>query len=105
MRRAETWPRTILHVDLDAFYASVHQRDEPALRGRPVAVGGRARRAEVIGASQEARGCGVRAGMPIDDARERCPDLVVVGPAHGRYREASRQVHDILRRFTSPERI
>jgi DNA polymerase-4 len=105
MRRAETWPRTILHVDLDAFYASVHQRDEPALRGRPVAVGGRARRAEVIGASQEARGCGVRAGMPVDDARERCPDLVVVAPAHGRYREASRQVHDILRRFTSPERI
>jgi DNA polymerase IV len=105
MRRAETWPRTILHVDLDAFYTSVHQRDEPALRGKPVAVAGRARRAVVIGASFEARGCGVRAEMALHDAQERCPDLVVVAPAHGRYREASRQVHDILRRFTSPERI
>ena len=105
MRRAEPWPRTILHVDLDAFYTSVHQRDEPALRGRPVAVAGRARRAVVIAASHEARGCGVRADMPLPEAEERCPDLVVVAPAHARYREASRQVHDILRRFTSPERI
>lgn len=105
MRRAETWPRTILHVELDAFYTSVHQRDDPSLRGRPVAVAGRARRAVVIGASFEARSCGVRADMALQDAQERCPDLVVVAPVHARYREASRQVHDILRRFTSPERI
>ncbi|HYW26472.1 MAG TPA: DNA polymerase IV [Terriglobales bacterium] len=105
MRRAETWPRTILHLDLDAFYTSVHQRDEPALRGRPVAVAGRARRAVVIGASFEARASGVRTEMPLPDAQERCPDLVVVAPAPARYREANRQVHDILRRFTSPERI
>jgi DNA polymerase-4 len=105
MRRAETWPRTILHVDLDAFYAAVHQRDEPSLRGRPVAVAGRSRRPVVLGASAEARSCGVRPDMPLHEAQERCPDLVVVPPAHARYREASRQVHDILRRFTSPERI
>jgi DNA polymerase-4 len=105
MRRAETWPRTILHVDLDAFYTSVHQRDEPALRGRPVAVAGRARRAVVLGASAEALSRGVRPDMPLHEAQERCPDLIVVPPAHGRYREASRQVHDILRRFASPEKI
>jgi DNA polymerase-4 len=105
MRRAETWPRTILHVDLDAFSTSVHQRDDPALRGRPLAVVGRSRRAVVLGASSEALGCGVRPGMPLHEAQEHCPDLVVVAPAPGRYREASRQVHDILRRFTSPEKI
>ncbi|HXM58550.1 MAG TPA: DNA polymerase IV [Candidatus Dormibacteraeota bacterium] len=105
MRRAETWPRTILHVALDAFYASVHQRDEPGLRRRPVAVASRARRAVVIGASYEARACGVRADMPLHEAQDLCPELVVVPPAHARYRDASRQVHVILRRFTSPEKI
>jgi DNA polymerase-4 len=105
MRRAETWPRTILHVDLDAFYTSVHQRDDPALRGRPVAVAGRSRRAVVLGASYEARGFGVDSDVPLDEARVRCPELVVVAPAHARYREAGRQVHVILRRFTSPEKI
>ena len=105
MRRAETWPRTILHVDLDAFYTSIHQRDEPPLRGLPIAVAGRSRRAVVVGASYEARARGVRSAMPLQEAQERCPDLVVVPPASSRYREASRQVHDILRRFTSPEKI
>src|SRR5712691_1919798 len=105
MRRAENWPRTILHVDLDAFYTSVHQRDDPALRGLAVAVAGRSRRAVVMGASYEARAFGVHSAMPLHDALERCPQLSVVPPAHSRYREASRQVHVILRRFTSPERI
>jgi DNA polymerase IV len=105
MRRVETWPRTILHVDLDAFYTSVHQRDDPALRGRPVAVAGRSRRAVVMGASFEARRFGVHPDMPLADALERCPELTVVAPEPGRYREASRQVHAIFRRFTSPERI
>ena len=105
MRRAEIWPRTILHVDLDAFYTSVHQRDDPALRGKPVAVAGRSRRAVVMGASYEARSHGVRSAMPLYEALVRCAELVVVSPEHGRYREASRQVHVILRRFTSPERI
>src|SRR5207247_1127068 len=88
MRRVETWPRTILHVDLDAFYTSVHQRDDPALRGRPVAVAGRSRRAAVMGASFEARRFGVHPDMPLSDALERCPELTVVAPEPGRYREA-----------------
>ena len=101
----EAWPRTILHVDLDAFYSSVHQRDQPALRGRPVAVAGRSRRAVVMGASYEARAYGVHSAMPLHEALERCPQLEVVQPDHSRYREASRQVHAIFRRYASPERI
>ena len=105
MPRSEPWPRTILHVDIDAFYTSVHQRDDPGLRGRPVVVAGRSRRAVVMGASYEARTFGVRSAMPLHEARERCPDLVVVSPQPNRYREASRQVHAVFRRFTSPEKI
>jgi DNA polymerase-4 len=101
----EAWPRTILHVDLDAFYSSVHQRDRPALRGQPVAVAGRSRRAVVMGASYEARAYGVHSAMPLHEALERCPQLEVVPPDHSRYREASRQVHAIFRRYASPERI
>jgi len=105
MRRAEHWPRTILHVDLDAFYTSVHQRDDASLRGRPVAVAGRSRRAVVVGASYEARAFGVHSTMPLHEALRRYPGLAVLSPDHGRYREASRQVHAIFRRVTSPEKI
>jgi DNA polymerase-4 len=105
MRRAETWPRTILHVALDAFPTSVHQRDDPGLRGVPMVVAGRARRAVVMGVSNEARACGARTGMPLQEAVDRCPGVLVVPPAVARYREASRQVQVILRRFASPERI
>jgi DNA polymerase IV len=105
MRRAESWPRTILHVDLDAFYTSVHQRDEPRLRGRPVAVAGRSRRAVVMGASYDARAFGISSAMPLHEALAQCPELIVVSPEPGRYREASRQVHAIFRRFASPEKI
>jgi DNA polymerase IV len=105
MRRTEHWPRTVLHVDLDAFYSSVHQRDDPGLRGKPVAVAGRSGRAVVMGASYEARAFGVHSAMPLHEALGRCPELVVVPPEHGRYREASRHVHAIFRRFTSPEKI
>ena len=101
----EAWPRTILHVDLDAFYSSVHQRDQPALQGQPVAVAGRSRRAVVMGASYEARTHGVHSAMPLHEALALCPQLVVVAPDHSRYREASRQVHGIFRRYSSPERI
>src|SRR6202165_1262032 len=105
MPRPENWPRTILHVDLDAFYTSVHQRDDPKLRGIPVAVAGRSRRAVVMGASYEARGFWVRSAMPLHDALQLCPQLMVVNPAGARYREASRTVHQIFRRFTSPELV
>src|SRR5262249_18988245 len=105
MRRAEHWPGTILHVDLHAFYTSVHQADDASLRGRPVAVAGRSRRAVVVGASYEARAFGVHSTMPLHEALRRYPGLAVLSPDHGRYREASRQVHAIFRRVTSPEKI
>src|SRR5213594_609324 len=105
MARPENWPRTILHVDLDAFYTSVHQRDDSKLRGTPVAVAGRSRRAVVMGASYEARAYGVRSAMPLHEAMQLCPQLTVVAPDGPRYREASRLVHQIFRRFTSPELV
>ncbi|MFI5283183.1 MAG: DNA polymerase IV [Candidatus Dormibacterales bacterium] len=101
----ENWPRTILHVDLDAFYTSVHQRDDPKLRGHPIAVAGRSRRAVVMGASYEARAFGVRSAMPLHEALQLCPELTVITPDPPRYREASRVVHQIFRRFTSPELV
>src|SRR3982074_2080479 len=105
MARPDNWPRTILHVDLDAFYTSVHQRDDPKHKGTPVAVAGRSRRAVVMGASYEARGYGVRSAMPLHEALQLCPQLTVVSPDGPRYREASRLVHQIFRRFTSPELV
>src|SRR6195256_602694 len=105
MPRSDSWPRTILHVDLDAFYTAVHQRDDPKLRGVPVAVAGRSRRAVVMGASYEARAFGVRSAMPLHEALQLCPQLMVVNPDGARYRDASRLVHQIFRRFTSPELV
>ncbi|HSO30713.1 MAG TPA: DNA polymerase IV [Candidatus Sulfomarinibacteraceae bacterium] len=97
-----TVPRTILHVDLDAFFASVEQRDHPELRGRPVAVGmgGTNDRGVVSAASYEARKFGVHSAMPIRTARRLCPDCVFV-PVDGKtYQRVSREVMAILRRFT-----
>jgi DNA polymerase IV len=105
MPRPDNWPRTILHVDLDAFYTSVHQRDDAKLRGVPVAVAGRSRRAVVMGASYEARAYGVGSAMPVHEATQLCPQLTIVAPDSARYREASRVVHQIFRRFTSPELV
>ncbi|MBL8224127.1 MAG: DNA polymerase IV [Chromatiales bacterium] len=93
--------RRIIHLDMDAFYASVEQRDDPALRGRPVAVGGPAEgRGVVAAASYEARAFGVRSAMPMARAVRQCPGLVVVRPDFARYREASRRVMAILRSAT-----
>src|ERR671921_733072 len=83
---------TVLHADLDAFYASVEQRDAPGLRGRPVIVGG----GVVLAASYEAKRRGVRAAMGGRQARRLCPDAVVVSPRFSAYVEASRAVFDIF---------
>ena len=86
----------IVHFDLDAFYASVAQRDDPALRGVPLAVSGSSRRAVVLTASYEARPFGVRSAMPLYRALERCPQLVVVPPNFAAYRESSERVFAIF---------
>jgi DNA polymerase-4 len=87
----------ILHADLDAFYAAVAQRDDPALRGKPLVVSGRSRRAVVLTASYEARPFGVRSAMPLFMALQKCPQLVIVPPDFSKYREASRAMFAILR--------
>jgi len=92
--------RKIIHVDMDAFYASVEQRDDPALRGRPVVVAWRGSRSVVCAASYEARVFGVRSAMPAVRAERLCPDAVFVPPDFTRYRTASRQVREILLRHT-----
>jgi DNA polymerase-4 len=88
--------RTILHVDMDAFFASVEQRDDPALRGKPVLVGSRERRGVVAAASYEARRFGCRSAMPMVQALRLCPEALVVRPRHERYAEASDRVFAIL---------
>jgi len=90
----------ILHLDLDAFYASVEQLDDPGLRGRPVIVGGTSGRGVVCAASYEARRFGVRSAMPTAEARRRCPDGVFLSPRFDRYGELSRVVFGLYRRYT-----
>src|SRR5919112_6841749 len=93
--------RRILHIDMDAFYASVEQRDKPHLRGQPVAVGGDPdKRGVVAAASYEARRYGVRSAMPMARAVRLCPDLIIVRPDFERYRRVSGQVMEILRACT-----
>jgi DNA polymerase-4 len=94
-------PRKIIHVDMDAFYASVEQRDEPGLRGRPVAVGYAAKRGVVAAASYEARAFGVRSAMPSSTALRKCPELVFMPPRFEVYRAVSRQIHGVFARYTA----
>ncbi len=94
--------RTILHADLDAFFAAVEQRDHPELRGKPVLVGGSARRGVVAACSYEARVFGIHSAMPMAEALRRCPRAIVVKHSFGRYSEASRAFFAILGDY-SPE--
>jgi DNA polymerase-4 len=91
--------RKIIHIDMDAFYASVEQRDDPALRGRPVAVGHGAARGVVAAASYEARVFGVRSAMASVTALARCPELVFVRPRFDVYRAVSREVHEVFAEY------
>jgi len=92
--------RKIIHIDMDAFYASVEQRDDPALRGKPVVVAWRGARSVVCAASYEARKFGVRSAMPAVRAERLCPQAIFVPPDFGRYKAVSRQVREIFARHT-----
>ncbi len=93
-------PRTILHVDMDAFYASVEIRDDPSLAGKPLIVGGHPTRGVVLTCSYEARKFGVRSAMSMFEALQRCPDATVVPPRGSAYATASRTLFDLLHTFT-----
>jgi DNA polymerase IV len=94
--------RKIIHCDCDSFYASVEVRDDPALRGKPLAVGGSAEgRGVVATCSYEARAYGVRSAMPTSRALKLCPELVVMRPDMAKYRAVSRQIHEIFARYTA----
>src|SRR5690606_7906567 len=92
--------RKIIHVDMDAFYASVEQRDDPRLRGKPVVVAWRGARSVVCAASYEARAFGVRSAMPAVRAERLCPQALFVAPDFNRYRAVSRSVREIFLRHS-----
>lgn len=94
------WPRAILHVDMDAFFASVEQRDNPELRGKPVLVGYDGPRGVVAAASYEARKYGCRSAQPMAVAKRHCPHAIVVQHGHGKYSAVGRQMRGILRDFS-----
>ncbi len=96
----ESAVRKVIHVDMDAFFASVEQRDDPSLRGKPVAVGHGATRGVVAAASYEARTYGVKSALPSVTALRRCPDLIFVPPRFEVYRAVSQQIHSIFADYT-----
>lgn len=92
--------KKIIHIDMDAFYASVEQLDNPELAGRPVAVGGSSQRGVVAAASYEARKFGVKSAMPSSKAAKQCPGLIFVKPRFSRYKELSLQIREIFHQYT-----
>ena len=92
--------RKIIHIDMDAYYASVEQRDDPALKNKPLAVGGSSERGVVAAASYEARKYGVRSAMPATIARRKCPQLIFVKPRFAVYQQVSQQIRDIFYQYT-----
>jgi hypothetical protein len=92
--------RKIIHIDMDAFYASVEQRDNPELRGKPVAVGGALARGVVAAASYEARKFGVHSAMPSVIAKRKCPDLIFVKPRFDAYKAISLQIREVFAEYT-----
>lgn len=94
------WPRIIMHIDMNAFFASVEQQDKPHLRGKAVAVVGSAKRTVITTASYEARRFGVKTGMTMHEGRKKCPDLILVTGNHRRYMEVSTEIMKTLRHFS-----
>src|SRR6202451_3765563 len=92
--------RSILHIDMDAFYASVEEQDRPELKGKPLIVGGTSGRGVVAAANYAVRRFGVRSAMPMREALRRCPEAVCVQPRMSRYKEVSEQVFAIFHEFT-----
>src|ERR1700722_8300263 len=95
-----TRQRKIIHIDMDAFFASVEQRDNPELRGNPIAVGGSRERGVVAAASYEARAFGVHSAMPSASAKRKCPNLIFVKPRFDVYRAVSLQIRTIFAAYT-----
>lgn len=100
MEKASNSFRKIIHVDMDAFFASVEQNDNPELRGKPVAVGGSKERGVVAAASYEARKFGVRSAMPSSIAYRKCPEIIFVHPRFDRYKEVSNQIRAVFQEYT-----
>jgi DNA polymerase-4 len=92
--------RVILHIDMDAFFIAVEQRDNPSLRGKPAAVCGSLSRSVVTSATYEARPFGIRAGMPVQEAKRRCPQLILVEGDHSKYTETAARIFSILKDYT-----
>ena len=95
-----SWPRIIVHADMDAFYAAVEQLDHPELRGKPVLIGPNSHRGVVLTASYEARPYGVGSAMPVAQARRLCPDAIMVSPRFERYQQISAQIMDVFADFS-----